>query len=682
MAVANAGDGGDQSEPEAQMLSDVVVTAGRTAQTEREVAAQMEVVSSRDLDRTSGFFAVDALKKNASVDVIQYPGGLSGIGMRGFRPEFSGTSQRVLVLVDGRPAGVTNLGNLPSAGVERVEVLKGSASAVYGASAMGGVVNFITRRSDGPIGGTLSLGGGSFDTLLGDVGFGGAIGGGFDFDVALRERQRRSDFRVGSGEEQLGEFRQGGGVKRPNTTFQNRSLFARLGYQLADDWRADMRLGGFFTRGTDTPGGESAGTDAQGSNDTDAYSADLVLAGGIGAHELILRAFSTREDTTSFDVEQGERVVVDRARDTRFQGLQLRDSWEITRQYAVTFGADYERATNENFNFDDEGTPTGPFFPDDLRETLGVYTEVTTRQFGERLIVNVGGRYDHIRSEIRETRFRPDLEPGSSSFDTFNPRAGIVFMPDPSGPWRLHGSAGRGFVAPQARQVAGRTEEFSGDQRIVGLSNPDLDPERSTTYDLGVGYAAARWSTDVTVFRTDVDDKIESVIVTNTPELRESSWVNASSARADGVEMTLQAAPEALFGIAAARWNTSLSSTYYFEREQDLPSGVEPLRNIARFKINAALDADIGRFGGRVLLRHVRGMQDRDFSTDRVFTGGEGGLFTYDSLTVLDLDMRWRLTPRQAINLQVDNLFDRYYFEKNDFPAAGRAFYVRYRVSF
>ena len=106
----------------------------------------------------SRWMLTDLLKKNAGVDVIQYNGTLSGIGIRGFRPQVSGINKRYLLLIDGRPSGVTNLATLLLDNVERVEVLKGAASAVYGSSAMGGVVNVISRQSSGPIGGECAPG--------------------------------------------------------------------------------------------------------------------------------------------------------------------------------------------------------------------------------------------------------------------------------------------------------------------------------------------------------------------------------------------------------------------------------------------------------------------------------------------------------------------------------------------
>ena len=163
-------------------LETIVVTASRREQSLGDIAASMEVIDATAFETTSGAYLTDIIKKNASVDVIEYPGGLSGVGLRGFRPQFSGVNQRVLVLVDGRPSGATSLANISRAGVERVEILKGSASAAYGPSVMGGVVNIITRKSDGDMEGNVSTRFGSFDTLEFAGSVGGALNDRFNFD--------------------------------------------------------------------------------------------------------------------------------------------------------------------------------------------------------------------------------------------------------------------------------------------------------------------------------------------------------------------------------------------------------------------------------------------------------------------------------------------------------------------
>ena len=143
---------------------DVVVTGRRVETRIIETPQKVEIVDATDVVRTVAADLTDLLKKNSGVDVIQYAGVLSGIGIRGFRPQFSGINKRSLLLIDGRPSGVTNLGTLRLDGIDRIEVLKGAASSVYGSSAMGGVVNVITRQSRGKISGTARVGGGSYGT--------------------------------------------------------------------------------------------------------------------------------------------------------------------------------------------------------------------------------------------------------------------------------------------------------------------------------------------------------------------------------------------------------------------------------------------------------------------------------------------------------------------------------------
>src|SRR6185503_7274481 len=177
----------------------VVVTARRAETRLAETPQKVEVVDSVDIERSVAADLTDVLKKNAGVDVVQYSGVLSGIGIRGFRPQLSGINKRSLLLIDGRPSGVTNLAELLLDGVERIEVLKGAASAVYGSSAMGGVVNVIRRQSHGKIGGNVRIGGGSFGTtdLAGRAG--GSASARIDFDATATLFDQRDDIRMGNG---------------------------------------------------------------------------------------------------------------------------------------------------------------------------------------------------------------------------------------------------------------------------------------------------------------------------------------------------------------------------------------------------------------------------------------------------------------------------------------------------
>jgi outer membrane receptor protein involved in Fe transport len=80
----------------------VVVTASRVETRLAETPQKVEVIDAVDIERSIASDLTDVLKKNAGVDVVQYNGALSGIGIRGFRPQFSGINKRSLLLIDGR----------------------------------------------------------------------------------------------------------------------------------------------------------------------------------------------------------------------------------------------------------------------------------------------------------------------------------------------------------------------------------------------------------------------------------------------------------------------------------------------------------------------------------------------------------------------------------------------------
>lgn len=660
--------------------SDIVVTAGRIEQKLVDVAVRVETISTEDIRDTPAANLTDILKKNASVDVIQYPGGQAGIGLRGFRPEISGTNQRVLLLIDGRPAGVTSAGNLPMAGVARVEVLKGAASALYGSSAMGGVINFISKRSSGPLSGRAELGAASFQHYTGALELGGDLADGLDFDLAGHVRTQRADMRVGRQAKQLGTFRQGDGVKRTNSKFTQLSGYARLGWQIDPLWRLEARIHGYLGDDLENPGPESDGIAGQSVKNSATHSADLALTGQVGRHALRLTAYRTQEDdeTTTLPRAVAGNFITDRT--ATFSGVQAQDAWSIAGPLTLIAGADFEIVKTENLRYNGFLVPAAPSNPDDRRRTYGAYAELVAKLFDERLVVNAGGRVDRIKTTLLVTPLRPDVNGGSSSFTTTNPRAGVVFKPFGDRDFRFHGSFGSGFVAPAANQLAGFTDQVVGVQRRIARGNPNLKPEKAKTYDLGVGYESRGLRADVTWFRTDVTNKIESVLLSNTPTLREQGWVNASTAKAEGFEAEFFAD---LGSIAVpGTWSVESSATYYTKRTQNLPAGQSLLRNVARFKVNAAIAWAYAGYTLRVSGRHVDGMVDTDNSVGLYFTGGKGGVFEYPRFFIADVNLKVAVSKRSEFAVQVSNLFDKYYYEKGDYPLAGRTVGVRYAYGF
>lgn len=149
-------------------LDEVVITASRSAQTTGVNTAYIDVISEEDIKASGAQTVLDALRRSAIIQVVDSSGSGSSptIGMRGFG---SNGSQNTLILIDGRrlnnetDIGTVNLRNLSINNVARIEIVNGSAGALYGAGAVGGIINIITKRANGNEL-DLSISRGSYDT--------------------------------------------------------------------------------------------------------------------------------------------------------------------------------------------------------------------------------------------------------------------------------------------------------------------------------------------------------------------------------------------------------------------------------------------------------------------------------------------------------------------------------------
>ncbi|HVE78621.1 MAG TPA: TonB-dependent receptor plug domain-containing protein, partial [Gemmatimonadaceae bacterium] len=421
-------------------LPPVVTTATRYPAPVSELPQRVEVIRRVDLERTPALDPVDALKKLASVDVVQYPGLLGGVGVRGFRPQTGGINQRSLVLIDGRPAGAYNLALVDLAMVERIDVLKGPASALYGASAMGGVVSLTTRRSSGRPTGAVSASYGSFATTEYALRAGGTLVGALDGDVALRYYAQSDDYRMGGGHllrdlvgsdsarklyapesaqpSRLVADVAGDGERRRFTTYLTRSAWARLGYT-AGGVRVDARgelfdaddvlaPGDLYARGTPFPG------DLR--KDLGRRSADVALSADRGRHAPLARVFAAEETASYYDTP--DAAFAGFRTDDVTWGAQLQDVVRLGPRGDQAFlaGLDVTAAEATSRFFLDPTTEAGTFSPNSNTRAVGAFAEAHLRSSGGRVVGTLGARVDRVALELEATPYRPDVTAGEETF--------------------------------------------------------------------------------------------------------------------------------------------------------------------------------------------------------------------------------------------------------------------------
>ncbi len=171
-------------------LPSVAVTATRQTQPIREVLADITVIGPEEIARSGAQGLADLLQRQPGVEIVQNggPGAVSGVFLRG------ANSNQTLVLVDGirlasSTSGATALEAIPLDQIERIEILRGPASSLYGADAIGGVVQVFTRRGSGAVSGNVSAGYGTYNTWDAKAGIAGGTG---PFQFALQGAAKAS----------------------------------------------------------------------------------------------------------------------------------------------------------------------------------------------------------------------------------------------------------------------------------------------------------------------------------------------------------------------------------------------------------------------------------------------------------------------------------------------------------
>jgi vitamin B12 transporter len=166
-------------------LPQVVVIASREPQPRDQVTADVIVIDAQRIRDTAADSLEDLLRREAGLQVVRYggPGQAAGVLIRGVG------SQGTVVLIDGVRVGSATLGqvafdSISMSQIDRIEVLRGPASSLYGADAVGGVVRITTLRGQGPASASARLAVGGYDSFEGDAAVSGSTGR-FDYAASL-----------------------------------------------------------------------------------------------------------------------------------------------------------------------------------------------------------------------------------------------------------------------------------------------------------------------------------------------------------------------------------------------------------------------------------------------------------------------------------------------------------------
>lgn len=234
-------------------LDDIVVTATRAPQPIQNLVADMSVISAADIRAAGQSTLAELLQTQPGVEISSSggPGATTSVYLRG------ANAGHTLVLVDGMrigsaTTGYTALENIPLDQVERIEILRGPASHLYGSEAIGGVIQIFTRSGKGAPAANFSAGAGSFNTRTLSAGYGGESGDTrFSLQVGHRETDGISVYAPGNPGYQ--------NQNRDKDGYRNTNLSMKLARTLAAGH--EIGVDGFASQGRGHYDGYSTTTD-------------------------------------------------------------------------------------------------------------------------------------------------------------------------------------------------------------------------------------------------------------------------------------------------------------------------------------------------------------------------------------------------------------------------------------
>lgn len=459
-------------------LEETIVTATRVDQPITDVVADVSIIDRAQIERMGATSVPQILARLPGLQAISF-GDASRIYIRG------ADSRMTALYVDGvrvdSQAGVGLLGGgvpwelIPVSQIERIEVLRGPASAVYGSDAMGGVVQIFTRHGESGVAPYVSLGAGSFNMKKASAGLSGAQGG---WDYALGVSYESSD----------------GFNTRPDLThtpdreaYAQRNASMRLGYQIAPAHRVEFTALDSQLDSRYVPWGGGTDYIAKGSLTTSALKWKAQWT----------TAYSTSLTLSRSDIAKRDDVPNDYK--TTLQGFLFENNLRIA---GGTLTAVLEQKKDD---FDAKASAWDPAFRGDRTQNA------VALGYGASL-----GRHS-IQLNVRNDR---DSLFGSSR--TGAVAYGYAFVPN----WRATISSGTAFRAPTLEQIYGP------------YGSAQLAPETNRSNEIGISYGDTLRSFKAVVYRNAITNMISSSQTLATCTAGFFCYYNVGQASIQGVTLS------------------------------------------------------------------------------------------------------------------------------------------------
>lgn len=612
----------------------VVVTATRTPTPIEKIGSSVTVIDAKEIERNQWRTLPEALASVPGLHVVQsgVNGSQTSVFTRGTN------SNHTLVLIDGvkasdpsSPSGAYDFAHILLVDVERIEIVRGPQSTLYGSDALGGVIHIITRTGQGPPQISGRLEGGSFGTQAWSA---GVRGGNELVHYAATIAYSETDGQT------ITPARLRAGQPAEPDGYRNTTFFSRFGVTPAPG--LSVQLVSSFSKGfsdLDVGSGEDADSnsvtrqatnrlEARGSFFADVWKPMLAVSHTWHQRQNINERQSTLgdEDHTRHN---GDRLKAEFQNDLR-----------LATSNTLTVGAESERETMKSEGVSTYGSAFGDFvITQDSNTTARSYAGYLLDNYspGKYFRLSTGVRFDDHDSFARVVTYR--ITP-------------MVIIPQSA--TRLKASYGTAYKAPSLYERYGRSPTNFGTQF---LGNPDLLPEESVGWEAGVEQAwwGGRVDTGVTYFQNRFEKLIQTVFILPTFD---STTENVNSAESRGGEYYLAVHP-----LQSLR--VRLDYTYTRTRDD---TGLELLRR-PRHRGRLAFDyRPTAALGFSLETLYIGERQD----IDRV----SGAPLTADDYTLMNVGATWSWMKSWSLYARLQNALNQQHEPASGFQGLGRGGFI------
>jgi len=611
----------------------IVVTATRIETPAQEIASSVTVISKEELERMKKTTVLEALKEILGLTIIQNgpAGGAASSFVRG------ANSEHTLFLMDGvelndpiSPARSFDLAHFTLGSIERIEILRGPQSTLYGSDALSGVVNIITKKGQGDAKLSLSSTGGSYGTFINSAGLEGSTEK-INYSLGVNYF-RSSGFSAASSEYEGNEEKDG---------YRNLSLSGRFGYRFNNNLELDFILRTVKTRIDVDNFGGAYGDDPNNVQKNDA----LFFKGEI--HTLLMgNRWEQKLGLSLVNYDRKHENPTDSAHpvdyeEGSFKSTLFKIDWQnnifLHEKNTLTFGIDYQQERGESVYYSD-GTwgPYSSLFPLQRTHTTGFYFQDKIH-LGSSFFSTAGIRLDKHTQFGTSTTFR--LAPAYLIEGTQT---------------KLKATLGTAFKSPSLYQL------YAPATFMGPVGNENLNPEKSTGWDIGIEqyFLEGQILLSATYFKNDYTNLIQFDSL--------QGYTNVGNAESKGIELSLQ---------AHSRSGLILNVSYTRTEARDLDADNYLLRR-PQDKFSASIFYPFLRKGNiRLSLIHIGKREDQDFSiwpATRV---------TLPDYTLLNSVISYDLTQQIQVFLRMNNILNEKYEMIKGYGTPGRATYLGLNIS-